>query len=49
MNGCQILRRVDDSDISYKALTVKYNQAEIDKIVCKEIIHQGKTVIINND
>ena len=49
-NGCQIIRRVDDSDISYKALTdIEYNQDEIDKIVFKEIIHQDKIVIINND
>lgn len=48
-NGCQIIRRVDDSDISYKALTdIEYNQDEIDKIVFKEIIHQDKMVIINN-
>ena len=49
-NGCQIIRRVDDSDISYDALTdIEYNQDEIDKIVFKEIIHQDKMVIINND
>ena len=49
-NGRQIIRRVDDSDISYEALTdIEYNQDEIDKIAFKEIIHDDKVVIINND
>ena len=42
-NGCQIIRRVDDSDISYEALTdIEYKQDEIAKIVFKEIIHEDK-------
>jgi hypothetical protein len=49
-NGCQIIRRVDDSDISYDGVTdIEYNQDEIDKIVFKQIIHHDKVVIIHND
>jgi len=49
-NGCQIIRRVDDSDISYEALTdIEYKQDEIDKIVFKKINSSHEVLTINND
>ena len=48
-NGCQIRRSIDDTHLSYEAVTdIEYSKDEIKKIVFKEITNKDDTNIMNN-